>query len=399
MIHDGKRPAFHFTVRSGWMNDPHGITWRGDHYETFFQYVPGAIEWGPGCHWGHAVGEDLLSLRELAPVLLPGDGEDGAWSGCLVDDGHEPRIFYTATNLPEVGRGRVRVATALGEDWTSWAKGAVVAELPAGLGIVNFRDPFIMRDGDRWRMLVGAGDDSGTAMVVSYTSPDLEAWSYDRVMISRSSNETDSLWTGSLWECPQLLELDGKHVLVFSVWHEDQLHYAAYAVGELKDGALAVENWGRLTHGPSYYAPSLFRDASGRPALTFWLRGVSDAAAGWAGAHSVPHLLALEGGRLVATPHPDLAKHRAEPHVPEAGAMRIDGPAELDWDSSAGDELSLSRGGAKAALVRQHGRELEVAVADQTWRLPSSGPVRLVLDGQPWSSPHAPACFPVRFPR
>ncbi|MFT2568526.1 hypothetical protein ACMWP8_29135, partial [Escherichia coli] len=37
------RPALHFTARSGWINDPHGITWRDGEYHAFFQYVPGRV--------------------------------------------------------------------------------------------------------------------------------------------------------------------------------------------------------------------------------------------------------------------------------------------------------------------------------------------------------------------
>ena len=59
------RPEFHFTAASGWINDPHGITYRGGEYHAFFQYVPDRTDWAPNCHWGHARGIDLLSLREL----------------------------------------------------------------------------------------------------------------------------------------------------------------------------------------------------------------------------------------------------------------------------------------------------------------------------------------------
>lgn len=376
-----RRPAFHFTAKNGWINDPHGIVWHDGRYEAFFQYVPGSLEWAPNCHWGHAVGEDLMSLNELEPAILPGDGDDGIWTGCLVEDGDEARIFYTSTSLPDLGRGRVRSATPSDGDWTRWRKGAVVAEIPEGLGIVNYRDPFVLRDGDGWRMLVGAGDADGTAMVLSYTSADLDAWVFDGVMLARSARECDPLWTGSLWECPQIFEVGGEHALVFSVWDDDTLHYVAYALGVMSGGRFAVRVWGRLSYGPSYYAPSLFIDSSGAPALTFWIRGVEDRDAGWVGAHSLPHSLSVVGDQLVATPHADLERYRAGVVEDGPSGFRVDGPVDVSWAPEDGDALRLLADGGVAVGVTRRGEALNIVVGDQRWDVPVEGPVRLVLDG------------------
>lgn len=44
------RPAFHFTPRRGWINDPHGITWLNGAYHVFYQFVPDSTVWAPNCH-------------------------------------------------------------------------------------------------------------------------------------------------------------------------------------------------------------------------------------------------------------------------------------------------------------------------------------------------------------
>ena len=49
------RPQFHLTAETGWMNDPHAITFLNGRYEVFFQYVPETLVWSPHCHWAHAV--------------------------------------------------------------------------------------------------------------------------------------------------------------------------------------------------------------------------------------------------------------------------------------------------------------------------------------------------------
>ncbi|WP_366521985.1 hypothetical protein [uncultured Microbacterium sp.] len=42
------RPRFHLTAEAGWINDPHGITYREGRYHVFFQHAPGRITWNIG---------------------------------------------------------------------------------------------------------------------------------------------------------------------------------------------------------------------------------------------------------------------------------------------------------------------------------------------------------------
>ncbi|MEO2131166.1 MAG: glycoside hydrolase family 32 protein [Microbacterium sp.] len=373
------RPLLHFTPVSGWMNDPHGITFRGGRYEVFFQYVPGQTVWGPNCHWGHASGPDLLSLRELPVAIAPGEGDDGIWTGSLVlDDAGDARVFYTSTTTPDFGIGRIRAATPVADDWITWRKGEFVVDAPAGLDILAYRDPFVRSEGETWRMFVGAALTDGTAMALSYTSKDLESWEYAGITLQRSTNVTEPVWMGALWECPQIFELDGRAVMVSSVWDADVLHYAGYAVGTYADGIFRAESWGRLTFGDSYYAPSLFTDADGRPCLLFWMRGIGDADAGWEGAHSVPHVLSLDGDRLVATPHPDVDAHRG----PAATTGKVAGlAADIEWGNGGAGDLVISSGDATVVTLRRDADTITIHLEDSTVALPVEGLVRVIVDG------------------
>ena len=373
------RPLLHFTPTRGWINDPHGITYRDGHYDVFFQYVPGQTQWGPNCHWGHAAGPDLLSLRELPVAIAPGQGDDGIWTGCLVtDDAGRTRVFYTSVTIPDFGIGVIRCAMPADEGWIEWAKGPIVAEAPTGLDLVAFRDPFVWREGESWQMLVGAARRDGTAMALSYVSADLESWSYAGVALQRSTRETEPVWTGALWECPQVFRLGSRRVMVSSIWEADQLHYAAYAVGEWNQGRFDAQSWGRLTYGNSYYAPSLLTDAEGRPCLVFWMRGIGDTEAGWQGAHSVPHLLSLIGGRLVASPHPDVVAHRG-PLSPDG---RVEGSvADIVWSDEGDATLVLTSGDTVLATVDRAGDTLRIGTGEQHIDMPVEGDVRIVVDG------------------
>lgn len=371
------RPQFHFTAETGWINDPHAITYRNGRFHLFYQYVPGSLVWAPNCYWGHAVSDDLFVFEHLPIALAPGDGDDGIWTGSLAtDQDGQDTIFYTSVVQPDIGIGRVRSATADDDSWISWTKGAVVAERPADLDIVAYRDPFVFRDGDGWRMLVGASIADGTAAALSYGSTNLRDWDYEGIGAQRSTRETDPLWTGALWECAQLFEIDGRHLMVSSVWDDDVLYYAAYSVGTYRGGVFEAESWGRLSYGTSYYAPSFFHDADGRPSLTFWLRHVADPEAGWAGAHSVPHSLHLEGDRLVATPHSGLEAYRGEA---KSNGRVLGTAADAVW--SPGSSLTVSSGATVVAALSMRPGQLVLTHGDAESCVPyETGEVRVIVD-------------------
>lgn len=356
------RPRFHFTPASGWINDPHGIAVHDGAYHAFYQYVPDATAWSAACSWGHGVGPDLLSLTEVAPALDPGDGDDGAWTGCLVPT-DPARIFYTAADVSNIEIGRVRVATADDEGWLRWTKGAVVVTAPPGVELSAFRDPFVLRDGDGWLMVMGAGLATGEGAVLAYRSDDLEQWRYDGVLLSGGGEGY-----GAGWECPQLIEIDGRHILLFSIWRDRVGYDVRYSVGSLTGGGFEADAWGVLSHGPAPYAPTAFRDAVGAPCLTFWLRDVRGD--GWAGAHSIPYRLELDGDTLVAVVHHDVSRWA----VPSPDGV-VPGAGIVSWSARDGQTLRLG-----SAIELRCGEELEIRVGGDEWRMPRGDDVRIVVD-------------------
>lgn len=353
------RPRLHFTPRRGWINDPHGPAWHDGRYHLFFQHVPDEAAWSPAIHWGHAVSDDLVHWTERPVALSPDDADDGVWSGCVVEPaGGTARLFYTSVRSERLGLGGVRTASPADDTWDTWHKNDGLLVAPRELDLVEFRDPFVCRDGEAWRLVGGGGTADGTAVALSWTSGDLEDWTYDGVLASRSTAETDPVWTGSVWECPQLFRVDDRWVLLVSVWDQGEAHDEAYSVGDLVDGRFVAGPWRRLSHGPAHYAASAFTDAEGRPCLLHWIRGVADPHGRWAGAHSVPHLLGLDGDRLVVEPHPAVGD-AVEVLLP--GSRR----SFAGLDVRVADDLTLT--------VDHDG---------QTWTLPAAGgDVRLLADG------------------
>jgi beta-fructofuranosidase len=357
------RPALHYSPPSGWVNDPLALTWHEGQYHLFFQYVAGRTTWDVACTWGHATSADLYTWETQPVALDVGDGEDGVWSGSIADD----VLCYTAVDAWNADQGRVRRALPEDPSWTTWLKERVVLGPPEDGSAQAFRDPYVTAygaPGGGWRMLLAGGLTDGSGALWSSRSDDLVTWSPP--VVAASGTEV-----GPLWECPALLEVDGRPVLVLSVGGPGEQHAVAYAWVESDDGdRLALGAFQQLTHGPSVYAASGFHDAEGQPGLISWLRQVGDIEDGWMGAHSLPWSLSAVGDRLVAGPHASLLDHRAGTMM----AGLLPAVADVAWSPRPGDVLDA------AGLFRAQAAADEVIVAGHAvpW---SGGPVRLVLDG------------------
>ena len=179
-------------------------------YHLFFQHVPDSLTWQPNVSWGHAVSDDLEHWTELPVALAPDADELGCWTGCLVVGPDGPTILYTSVSEPDRDLGRIRAARPLDDDLVTWRRHEVTLERPDGVEV--FRDPFVLRDGGAWRMVVGAGLPGGVGAALTYVSEDLETWTYDGVLAAADgrgdgpasgSARSWSTSTGSRrWSCP-----------------------------------------------------------------------------------------------------------------------------------------------------------------------------------------------------
>lgn len=366
------------------------MTWHGGEYHLFFQYVPDRPRWEVGCHWGHATSTDLLTWTEHPVALAPGDGDDGVWSGCLVDGPGGARIWYTAVDADAADIGRVRQASPADDAWLTWVKGPVVAELPDGLEVTAFRDPMVVPVADGWLMLLGAGLVDGTATAVRFRSDDLQAWVPDGVLATRPSADRDPVWTGDAWECPQLFELDGSWVLTVSVWDRvDGPVDEAYAVGDLVDGDFVARTWGRFTYGPACYAGSAFAFADGSRGMIHWLREVADVPSGWAGAQSLPHRLRLVDDRLLSAPPEQLVDRRgAEVALADGGSTALGRATDVVWAAGHDGARLVVRsqdgdGDGRLWELSVDGAVVRLQTGAGSWSMPTLGAdLRVVVDGQ-----------------
>ncbi|MBA3945456.1 MAG: glycoside hydrolase family 32 protein [Herpetosiphonaceae bacterium] len=346
MAADPHRPAYHFLSEGNWLNDPNGlIQWQGN-YHLFYQYNP----YGPfhgTVHWGHAASADLVHWTHLPIALAPTPGgadQDGCWSGCAVDNNGVATFIYTGVR----GKDQLPcIATSTDDMLVTWQKypgNPVIKSRPPDLDLIGYRDHSVWHENGTWYQVIGAGikDVGGTALL--YRSPDLLTWEYLHPVLIGDKQARDPVWTGEMWECPDLFPLDGTHVLMMSVWNDHQLYYTAYVAGDFTEYRFTPQKHGIVDPGGSFYAPQTMLDDHGRRLIWGWLREnrtlEAQQAAGWSGCMSLPRVLSiLPDGTLGQQPMPELQLLRGRHYA--AAAMDLLPPLPERLDDMHGDTLEI----------------------------------------------------------
>jgi beta-fructofuranosidase len=281
-----------------------------------------------------------------------------------VDDGGVPTAAYSG--LVEA-HADTAVCLAYAEDLeglTRWRKEpAPVVVPPAGIGWTGFRDPFVFRVGARRYAVLGGGTADDGPVLSLFACDDLRDWRPLGRLLDLADPVAAAVAGAQIWECPSLVEVDGRWVLVLSLIRDDSLGRVVWLSGILspRGETLRFEaaDGGLVDHGHDFYAPTVLLEES-RTLMWGWTwedRPLDDVdAAGWAGALTWPRVLELsEAGRLVTRPAPELEELRGPasevafpvslslPHEPvelvltavEPLALRLDG-LEVSLDPVAG---------------------------------------------------------------
>nr|WP_240895539.1 glycoside hydrolase family 32 protein [Kineococcus siccus] len=360
----------------GWVNDPNGVARVDGTYHVFFQHNPDDPV-HDAITWGHVSSTDLLRWHEEPIALRPRPGEldaHGCWTGTVLDDGGVPTAVYSGV---ADGSGRSAVLLARSDrTLRTWTQGSAPATgMPAAPGVSEARDPFVFVHEGRRYALQGAGARGGTPRVVLYACDDLTRWTELGTLLDGGHPVAAEHAPAHVWECPNLVRVDGRWVLLVSLWRwEDGTHDlsgVAHLVGDLvPDGAgLRFEPTagGVVDAGPAFYAPQVL--ATPERALLWawsWEHGRSEEesrAAGWAGVLTLPRELFLADGLLGSRPAAELTGLRRE-QLPwrDGEALRHSAFEAL---GTGRVELLLADGGHEQAV----------------WSTDAGGPWRVLVDG------------------
>jgi beta-fructofuranosidase len=308
---DPWRPLWHFTPAYGWMNDPNGVIQVRGEYHLFYQHHPFSTSWGP-MHWGHAVSADLMHWRHLPIALAPTPGSPdagGCFSGSAVDDDGVLSLVYTGHGERQV---QCLATSRDGRTFEKHSRNPVLGAPPEEFSAADFRDPKVWRASGKWWLVAGSHrGERGAALL--FESDDLRAWRFKAVAAESDGTQ------GSMWECPDLFGLDGRHVLAYSPMGLPS-RAPLVLVGRLDytTGRFAGESRHVADYGWDFYAPQSFEDEKGRRVVIGWMENWESKSwptkpLGWAGAMTVPRLLRLAAdGTPLWSPVPEVEALRCE---------------------------------------------------------------------------------------
>lgn len=272
------RPAYHHTPQYGWMNDPNGMFYKDGEWHLYYQYNPYGSLW-ENMTWGHSVSKDLVHWEAL-PLAIEADALGTIFSGsCVVDKDNTAGFgknaviaFYTSAG--EAQTQSMAYSTDGGRTFNKYGKNPVVT-----FNAPDFRDPKVFwYDGtNRWIMMLAVGQE-----MQIWSSANLKDWQKESSFGSEYGNH------GGVWECPDLLKIEDKWVLICNINPGGPFGGSAtqYFVGDFDGRKFTCESMPKVTkwldYGKDHYATVSFSNApDGRTVVLAWMSN-------WQYANQVP---------------------------------------------------------------------------------------------------------------
>ena len=302
------KPKYHLTPKHNWINDPNGpIYWNGQ-YHMFFQHNPLKSVWG-NIHWGHAVSKNMVHWKILEPALKPGPETydlKGVLSGSSILHNNDLHIFYTACE-PQTQCLAKWVKSPDGGYFEKYKGNPVILSPPEEYSTKDFRDPFVWRDKNDFKMLLSSNVKNRYGVVLLYSSEDLHNWKYIKEFYREKLKKN-----AATFECPLYFKLDGLEILVISPFNSP-----FYLIGETRNNSFIPKKRGLLDANPYWYAPNTFLTTDNRRIMIAWIIEESgeiyQGKAEWNGALSMPReVYALPDGDIGVKPVIEMNLLRAD---------------------------------------------------------------------------------------
>jgi beta-fructofuranosidase len=416
---DTSRPQFHFRAPAQWMDDPNGIIYHRGMYHMMYSLNPHSSEhragmvyktavrvWDPHSEdwtggitvWGHARSADLVHWEHLPVAIYPAieKGEHFVWFGCTaINDEGVPMAIYTAIGPNMRPEDTAQQWAAIGDgdliDWQPLPSNPLLVDAIHHHEVIReWRDPFVFKEGGRTFMVLGGRAQvggGGEPVVTLYeaTNPAYTNWAYRGIIFRHPRKEVPSV------ECPNLVKVDGKWILLLSPHGEVE-----YYVGrlDLNEYTFEVESSGIVDHSENFYATNVLFDGQGRAVMWGAVEGFV-ATSGWNGCVSLPRQLNITAdGTLLQRPVKELETLRAKKFSggktlvggEETAIFRVENGEAIELNAEIGHEHNTTFGirlryAGGACDVRLDGRT--VRVGDLSFEAPDRGTstsVRIFVD-------------------
>lgn len=329
VMQDPYRLKFHLMPPVGLLNDPNGLIQYKGIYHVFYQWNPFDTSHGSK-FWGHYTSTDMVTWSEEPVALLPSESyeKNGCYSGSAIEAEGKLYLFYTGNVKLEDDTRETYQCLAVSSDGIHFEKKGPILTLPKGY-TPHFRDPKVWKKEDRWYMVLGAQTYEEKGTVVLFTSDNLYDWQEVGQIAGSGMHGLSEF--GYMWECPDLINLNGTDVLIVSpqgvksCGHLYQnVFQSGYFVGKLdyEKGDFSHGDFTELDRGFDFYAPQTFENSSGRTILFAWM-GITDEmeehqptiSNHWVHALTIPRVLDLREGKIYQNPVEELKKLRKNQKV------------------------------------------------------------------------------------
>ena len=331
VLEDPYALSFHLMPKVGWLNDPNGLCQFKGLYHVFFQYSP-FDEKGGIKFWGHYTSTDLIHWKDEKVALYADQPFDchGVYSGSALIDEEKMYLYYTG-NVKQMGdydyiqEGREHnTVVAISEDGKTFNyKELLMTNKDYGEDMTcHVRDPKVWKEKDTYYMVQGARNKEDVGHIIVFASKDKRDWKRVQTLKSRES-------FGYMWECPDLIELDGQKVLLISpqgieadgIKYNNIYQSGYYMIkGDIFTEDYELRDFEEIDRGFDFYAPQTFVDEQGRRILIGWM-GLPDidelysnptTEYGWQHALTIPRELKIRNEKLIQQPVKELENLRGK---------------------------------------------------------------------------------------
>ena len=272
------RSIYHHTPVYGWMNDPNGMFYKDGVWHLYYQYNPYGSQW-ENMTWAHSTSTDLIHWKNHGEVIQP-DALGTIFSGSSVVDkentagfGKDAVVaFYTSAGAAQTQS--IAYSTDNGETFKKYVNNPILTS-----DVPDFRDPnvFWNEEVKQWNLILAAGQQMNI-----YSSKNLKDWEYESSFGEGYGNH------GGVWECPDLLKMGDKWVLICNINPGGPFGGSAtqYFVGSFDGHKFTCESKPEVTkwmdYGKDHYATVSFSNApDGRIVVLPWMSN-------WQYANQVP---------------------------------------------------------------------------------------------------------------
>ncbi|MEZ8010545.1 MULTISPECIES: glycoside hydrolase family 32 protein [Vibrio] len=308
------RPLFHITPPHGLLNDPNGFCFFNNQYHLFYQWFPFDTYHGMK-HWMHLTSNDLLNWKRHGSKITPKENYEshGAYSGSAFVENNNAYLFYTG-NIKKGSSRDANQCLALLDNTnavTKYSPNPVIKSVPKGY-TGHVRDPKIVKHNEHYYMLLGAQREADlSGAIIIYQSDDLLSWEFKGELDLQFSGE---FLTGYMFECPDLLNVDGHDVLIFSPQgskaNGSRFHNrfnVIYCLGSINFEKLTfeVEHWDELDRGFDFYAQQTMANTPDEQTLIAWAGTDEELPSrqfGWVNCLTLPRTLSILNRRLYQQP-------------------------------------------------------------------------------------------------